>query len=226
MAKKINFKGTSETVKNAVKNFYDGYVMLANAQATYRQEKKTLDAKYATDEKAAKDKMASAKSDSAKQMFTTEYNNLLAQHDIDTKNLLDKRKNTEKEAKKLYNPAYALVIPFDENDKQYAKKSEEYSALYKSYVWYQQTNDFSRFSKLFSQFLTNIGYDKIANDPKYCETTALVFKTRLGSLAARSKDLLEGKTVVELSSNQFNKLFLMIFYQILKDNGVIEDKAE
>lgn len=226
MAKKINFKGTSETVKNAVKNFYDGYVMLANALATYRQEKKTLDAKYATDEKAAKDKMASAKSDSAKQMFTTEYNNLIAQHDTDTKDLLDKRKSAEKEAKKLYSPAYDLVIPFDENDKLYAKKSEEAKALHSAYVYYQKTNDFDRFSKLFSQFLINIGYDKIANDPKYCETTALVFKTRLGSLAARSKDLLEGKTVVELSSSQFNKLFLMIFYQILKDNGVIEDKAE
>ena len=182
MAKKINFKGTSETVKNAVKNFYDGYVMLANAQATYRQEKKTLDAKYATDEKAAKDKMASAKSDSAKQMFTTEYNNLIAQHDTDTKDLLDKRKSAEKEAKKLYSPAYDLVIPFDENDKLYAKKSEEAKALHSAYVYYQKTNDFDRFSKLFSQFLINIGYDKIANDPKYCETTALVFKTRLASL--------------------------------------------
>lgn len=226
MAKKINFKGTSETVKNALKNFYDGYVLLANAQTTYRQKRKVLDAKYAVDEKAALDKLASAKADSVKEILTVEYNNLAAEHDADLMDLLDSRKVSEKEAKALYKPAYDLIIPFDENDKQFAKKSEDAKALHSAYVHYQRTNDFSRFSELFSQFLNNIGYEKIANDPKYCETTALVFKTRLGSLAARSKDLLEGKTVVELSPNQFNKLFLMIFYQILKDNGVIETGTE
>lgn len=222
MAKKINFKATSDTVKNAMINFYDGYLKIANAGVAFRADKKALDAKFATDHKALKDKLDAEKEKSKKEKISNDIGKLIGQYDNDLKDLTDKRKQAEKEGKSLYKPAYDLLIPYDENEVLYSKKSEESKALYNAYVTYQKTNDFSKFSELFSQFLTSIGYGNIANNVTYQINTARVFEVRLGSMAARSKDLLAGKLVTELSPSQFNKLFLMIFYQILVDNSVVE----
>ena len=54
MAKKINFKATSDTVKNAMINFYDGYLKIANAGVAFREDKKALDPKIETDHKSLK----------------------------------------------------------------------------------------------------------------------------------------------------------------------------
>ena len=225
MAKKINFKRTSDTVKNAMINFYDGYVKFAQAGKDFRDAKKVLDAKFETDKKAIENKRNAETDKKKKEKLANELGQIIGNYDVAVESLKKTRKQAEKEGKSLYKPAYDLLIPCDDSDVYYKKSSEESRTLHSAYVYYQKTNDFTQFSDLFKQFLTGIGYESIANDVAYQTNTARIFEVRLGSTAAKSNDLLNGQLVSEMSPAQFNKLFLMIFYGILKDNKVF-DSAE
>ena len=219
----INFKSTREEVVKAMLDFRRGNIKIANAQADFREEKAALDEWKADTLKEIDQKWTSAKTTDEKNAFAAQKNEILATYDNRFASISEYRAVKIKEGRQLTKAAYSLLIPCDDEDKLYTKKSEEYKALYNAYVFYQETLKFDKFSDLFSQFLTSIGYEDIANKSTYKNKTAKIFAVKLGSVSARNKDLLNGVTITTMTPTAFNKLFLNIFYSILLENGVFAE---
>lgn len=197
--KKINFEKINEKAMNQLESFVSARIAIAKEDRRFKEIIKPLNHKL---EEIYKNR----DNDIAQGMDKDEV--LRKYSSVETENAIRKATAEHRENVKPLNAALKATYEFIPAE------------LYGSYVQKIESGKRGEFLKFVEEFLKNLGIEEVTQSA--IRNLSEIISDRLGVSVSNSKKLLdEGKFSSTLNVNQFSKLYMSVFCDILVQNNVI-----